>query len=367
MGEWTHWIVGTIDGRRIKQMQLSGWDWETRLNGAGSGKCTIPWSATDYDEFTPSIWDELLTPWLRTIVHCYDDVPQYAGILKKEIVDEDAGTSTLETVELRELFGKRYLRGAGTWDPKGKHKFLAKSIRGVLRELLVVVTGGGITGDTSGNSPWGLPVVLPAAMSGTHDREFEHNRFDVADDLIEDLTREDGGPDLYLKPEWGPTGALQYQALIGDPMITGNKIEIDTGAEEKPTSSRGRTINGADMLTGVFTIGEGMDEDLIVEWATPDEIGDANYRMPAMDTAIDYRTEKKRSRLKGLAKGRLRALQRPTVTRSYTLVGYAGQARPGTRLRVRQAATRRFPAEIVDLYVIAAHGDTGHDVRVEVQ
>ena len=300
---WSHVICDTFTGIRLQTVFPAEGAWKTSITAIGDGSNTFRLrdEETKLDRAT---WRNLATPWARTLVTCWADVPVYAGLLNRREYDQRTGVLVLKSVELRQVLGIRMPFTVPEYDPNGVRAVVAKSLRGIMRQILDWGTNRGTGTD------WTLPVVLPADQGGAESRSWQMYNFETVEQMLSQIEGAEGGPDLHLRPRWGATGALEWEARIGAPTLGGPTFEWDMTADEIGLTSFAVVEDASMQLTGVFSLGSGSEADMRVGQSP--FTGVAGTRIPNLDATRSFKTIADKPQLDQRALSELRAFREPS-------------------------------------------------------
>lgn len=350
-------IVDTRTGYPvIERLTPKAGTWKTIMNSFGTGSATF--SLRDAENaHTPAQWRDAVRQWDRTIVISYDDVAKYAGIIHGRVTwDRDAGELTLPSSEVRVLAAKRFAAMLVTYTKTGKFAPAGKSLRG----LVTAVLREGFY-KTPGDN-WTLPFVIPADEAGSQSREWKMPKFDSIDDMLVELTNTDGGPDLVLDPRWNANGHLQWHALVGSPRVAGEQHDWDLGAALTPVTGYKEHEDGSKMLSGVFALGAGSEEDTLV--GRSPLTGISGPPIPDMDGTMSFTSIESEAELNALATGMIRAFRSPTVTHEFGLILGEPDSpvdmatmRPGARTKLSLPSDEFIVGGFRNGYVTSLGGD----------
>jgi len=357
---WSHWICDTISGARLLEVKPRSSRWRTSISGVGSGRhsFTLRDRAT---VISGSVWRDIATPWARTVVVCWDDVPQYAGLIRGNSYDQGSGVLTLETVELRAVFEMRMPFGVPDYDPNGVRSVTGKSLRGIARQ---VIRWG--TFNTSPFDDWYLPVILPGDESGSESRSWQMYNFETVEQMLRQVQDTKNGPDIHLQPRWGTGGALEWAARIGTPRLTGTTFEWDTTAERSGLSGLTVGADASKQLTGVFALGAGSEADMKVG-QSPFE-GVPGTHIPNLDKTRSFKTIPEKGQLDKRALAELEAFREPSQMVEFG-VGASGvlpALLPGSVLRAWVEDDEWIPDGWISGYTVGISGDLTDALKVEV-
>lgn len=296
-----------IDGLKPK----SG-PWGTILNSIGASDGMV-FALRDVENVhAPSLWRDATRQWHRTLVVSFGGVAVYAGVIDGRVSwDRDAGELTVPSSEVRVLAAKRFAAMLGTYSKSGKFAPSGKSLRG----LVTAVLREGYFKQVGDN--WTLPFVIPADEAGSQSREWWMHKFDSIDDMLVELTDTDGGPDVALDPRWNANGHLQWHAIVGTPRVPGVMHDWNLAAEQTPVAGYREHSDGARMLTGVFALGAGSEQDTLVGLSPL--TGGWDPPMPDMDGILSATSIEDQAQLTAIATGAVKAVRQPAVSHEFGL------------------------------------------------
>ncbi|MET0716416.1 MAG: hypothetical protein ABWY57_16035 [Mycetocola sp.] len=299
---WSVAIHDTQSGEFLSLVQPSGGAW-----GRGdvtSRQHTFPLRA---DGLTRSVRRDLFRPWDRVLVQRWTSAdgtvtPVYAGLIDgTPTYDRATGLLTVSHIDLRSLTARRMLFGVGSYAPTGTTVCTNLSLRGIARRVIYL----GFVYEYS--SAWPVPVNLPAEEAGSVSRTYYHYEFQTVDQILSDIEKENGGPDVEFQPKYSSDYTLSWDVLIGTPYLTGPTFETNLASQSTPT---GVTVaeNAQKSATGIFTIGKGEEQDMRVGSFALD-VSEGLSR----DYAVSHKDVDNQTRLNSLAQADLGAVASPTV------------------------------------------------------
>lgn len=377
---WSYWICETITGERVLQVQVTKPRWSRRMNlDFGQGQVTIPVRSQEYGNFTPELFDDMLEPWSRSIVGCWDDVPVWSGGIVSPTWRPRSGEVVVPHYEVQKLLGKRLFFGAGFYSKTRFEEFASLSRQGMLIAVAKHLAGGGYGAPVAGLYPWRLPIHFPAAGAGDWSRRTYQYEFDKPWEWLRQIVEEEGGPDFVFEPGFG-TGTdgvvgSQWVMHVASPRLERSVHEWDVNAPTSPLIGPELKFDAEEMYTGAFLTGEGSGKDMIVGMATPPEGG---RRTPAMDVRIPGgkkvdSVQQANAIAAGYLKPRLRPVKKwkVAVKAATVLAGMHGGpndgVRPGSRVRLRTSDDLLLGSSVSEHYVTGMSGDGSDNVTLELQ
>lgn len=363
---WNYWIVDTRTGVRQLQVHPSASSFSRVLNGEGSGSHSFQLGER---VLSRSVWRGLVTPWSRTLVVSWCETAVFAGVVVDASYDRDLMVLNVATADVRRIFSYRFPFGATSYylgDAVTPGKLVCTNLS--LRSIVSRVMSAGLTGPFP---IYSLPITLPTSSeAGTHSRTFYNYNFRTVDDLLEELQNTDGGPDIDFEPSW-VSNALVWTMRTGTPaapQLSGNTFEWNMSSASPGLTGVRQTVSGAKQASGVFTIGEGSEEDMRVVGA-----GLATAApFPALDVTQSFKSgDLGDDALFAQSKAMLDLLKRSTVQWE---MGALASGYPGAdRLRLGSTLRVNFQDDpwIDDGYsvtrLIGFSGDMSERVRFDVQ
>lgn len=361
---WSYWIVDTRTGVKQLPLQPASGSWGRQLNGDKQGRHTFNLSTS---KLTRAQWRALTVPLARTLVVSWAGVAWYAGMITARPFDMDSSTLTLEHADIRSIFADRYPFGAGSY-AGGTLVCTNRSWRAIVAR--VVQRGldgpGGI---------YSLPIVLPSTSEAEnpHSKTYHNYNFTTVYDALADLQKTEGGPDTDFEPRWNANGDLEWLLRVGSPTapaLTGGVVEFNMTAAQKALTGVTVGENSAKQVTGVFGIGQGSEEDMIVgSVGNPEEAA----TIPARDITESHKTAETEAAAAQFAAASIAVLQHPTNQWDFTIVlgelngTQVAALRLGATLRLYYKGHMWIEDGWHDLRLVGFTGDMTDRIKVEVQ
>lgn len=357
---WTFWIVDTLTGDKLARFAPTAGRFRTVMNGVGDGEHSILLRSSDWP-YSRAQNRDLTTPWARTLVQCWNDVPKYSGLITKRAWNEASGVLRIESEELRTIFTRRLAFTIGLYDG-GTLTVTGKSLRGLIRAIVMAAAYRPPVGD-----PWHLPIAYPADEGGSESRTWYNYNFPVADEMLDEVQNINGGPDIYFKPRWSGSDKHEWELQIGTPSIAGPTLDWHVKAAEAPALDVGVVEDGTKQLTGVFSIGKGSEADM-----RHGEAGHlAGTTIPYLDTTRSYKEVDDVARLNAHAMGELVAYREVTTQYSFDTLASGtpslDQLSPGARPRLWFDESEFVDDGWKNLYLLGMSGDLTEKISLEVQ
>jgi hypothetical protein len=306
---WSTVICDTITGRQLATVEPLSGSWERKMNGIGTGSHTFVTSSIGAGATIGArraSRRELLTPWGRTLVQCWDGVPRYAGLLLDPVLERDKGTVTVGHTEVRELWKHRTTFGTNGYSGNiedGKLPILNQSLAAIAGWLIHVSLEGP-------GANWSLPFVLPdRSAAGTDSRTWYDYNLPFIDSELTEIQDSEGGPDIDLVPRWSATGTLEWVIRVG--ALSGAALEWNLSAPEPALTGVKSTLDGSKQSNVLYATGDGQEVDLLVRSARA-----ASATIPALERIESYSQLEDLKALQGHANEDLATFRAPTTQHS---------------------------------------------------
>lgn len=357
---WTYFIHDTLTGARRQQVYATEASFSALVSDTGSGSHTFQ---AREGGLRPDDWRSLTYPWANTIVQCWDDVPIYAGLVQTSKLNRASGNFTVTSRELRLILNRRFpFRVGGERVAADGLVLTNRSLRG----LIVDIVRSGVN-KVNGNDGWNLPVTLPAAEAGSEAATFWNYDFVTVENAIAEIEGRDGGPDVVFQPRI-TDGRLDWELRVGAPRLAGETFPYPMGVPEPFLFDVEDTVDGTEMLTGVFAIGKGSEADM--------RVGEAGLEgviasTPYLDSSRSFKELEDIGQLVSHGRGELRAHAAPT--HQWELKTLAGQYPGADRLRLGSVIRMRYsgdwwePDSDLDQYLIGIRGDHTDRLTLDTQ
>lgn len=258
----TTFIIGNmVDGRRIQTLRVLSGSWVDTLNSAGS--ITAKVSLRDPLNRGLGLRDAA-TPGKTFLAAVEGNIVLQAGPIWTHSYDRDAQTLEMSATGMWGYFDHRVvlpvLAGRLPTDPTTDTVYTT-SYQGMVRNLVAqaqLATGGNV------------PVILPAAITGTFTRTYRGSDLGMVGGRISELTQILMGPDVRFVAQFTPDKlGIQWTLLIGTPTqpllfspldvffrptaartsITALQVKVDGGQLASATYATGGRSNGTAIST----------------------------------------------------------------------------------------------------------------------
>lgn len=364
---WDYAIYDTQTGVRQSPVFPSASAWGRVMNIIGSERQTTFELADTVNAKLP--YKSLVTPWSRTFVTLYNGAVRDAQIITDYDLDRDTKRLTINHSPFRQILTKRFPFGVPSyWANESAHDpgvFTATALeyRSIISQALTL----GVTGPFS-SAP--LPIVVPPIVAGTHGLTLGNWNFQTVDKLITDQQTASGGPDVDFEPRLNGSGNLEYLVRTGTdavPALTDVMYEFHMNVAQPALVRVRKRVDGHGQVTGVFTIGEGSERDMLVAG-----IGlGAAAAIPALDVTQRAKSIGDQPFLASQSASAL-ALNR-YVTSQWSMQFVADPIRDLSMMRIGSILRLHFgtdfwePSGFQDLRVIGLEGDMTNIITPSLQ
>lgn len=337
------------------EMPSSG-SYGSRLNGFESGQHTFQLGSSDLSR---ADWRELTDPWRRTLDVDWDGQPVFSGLTMGYDWDRNSGALSVASAEVRTILARRHLFGIGGY-AAGTRVLNSRSLRGLVLQLVYLATQGNYS------SVWDLPFYFPTFDEvGPHNRTYWNYLFEDAEQAISEAQDTEGGPDVYFKRiKTGNT--RKWEVQVGAPRLAGPMREFMLTGDEPNAFNVKETGDGTQMVTGVFAIGSGSEQDILHgEAATVAVPG--GY--PSLDVTRQFSNIDNVPQLDAMARSERDAFKAPTAQLSFdTLAGeFFPGGQPGSSVWAWSDGDLFIPDGWQQKYCIGVRGDMSEIISLDVQ
>lgn len=339
-------------GDLIRRVYPSDHSWSTSL--LGDGESTAKFKTDDEDRPLSSPASSF-RPNARGLAVLWGDTVAYAGKIESWTFDRDAQSLSVKSVELYGETLWRLTYGVNQYE-NGTLSISNRSASGAVRAILSRMM--------QWSTEWALPIDLPADGGGAFTATWEFWRKLRISDLLQQVAEE--GYEIYLRPY--KTGSrIRFETLVA-PKIVRGRTYFMLQAAELPIDQVTYKVDGANEVTGVQGLGDGMEQDQKVAWAGSTTGQDIIIR----DTKKAY-PDLVGDRLQAATTAGLLEDQDPTVQWSVGRFLVSDDwspvhALPGRGWGIYSKGDVVIPDGTHELRVIAASGNIASDaIKVEVQ
>jgi len=276
-------VVNSMSGASILPVEAAAAPANRRL--VGSGDCAFVFKLADLYERLGGTFaqakaiarDQLFKPRARAImIHDGGSNVLYSGfIMKRGIVDDEAGTLTLNTNEFRIASSWRMTAGVNQVR-NGNLKATGKSPSAALRLILQRMMNG--------DAAWQFPLDLSVLADGPGNIDVDANWYDTLqiEDLLQSL--EERGYEIDFNPERTSSGALRIVPRIAPVIQTTAITDFSVGAAKSAITNLKVDEDATQIFTGVLGAGGGSGSD--TPFAFAGNSGSTGY--PIADVRRDF-------------------------------------------------------------------------------
>lgn len=263
---WTYWICDTLTGVKQALVLPAAFTAQRRLGDQGQGSATFKVGTLGplgRDQFPPD-WNALTRVWARSIVPCWNGVPQYMGIITDTDYDKDTQTYTVTHSDFWTLLGYRSTLGE---DGYSTINYRDNYVNFALYSILKMVFRLTFEGPTAGyamNVAWDHIIPTTAPHDGIDSRQYNDYNLPKMLDTLHELMTAAGGPEVSFQPSWDGSGNLLLTMRIGDvatPKLTGPRLEWHFDVPQPALFKVRRQVKGSQMATNVVATGAGSELD----------------------------------------------------------------------------------------------------------
>lgn len=350
---WVVWSVDTATGAREGILSVRDGTWARCLNASGSGQASFV--VGDSASFgMPGAY--LTEPVSRTLVFEWNGTPIYAGIIWTRVYDRDSSTVTLTYADPWSILGKRLVAAyssAGMEDTQ--ITYLNLSLETQVKRAIQAATAGAM---------FGLPIVLPADVSGVHSRTYYGYHMPRWKDVVDDLMNVQYGPDVDFLPRWGSSGAFEWVLAAGVP--TPGLLVFSVTAEQSQVTGLTVTEDANNVANHVIASGEGTEVDMLTKSAIH---GASPY--PALVKTVSFSQEKDGTILQAHADAELDLFKQPTEQWAFSIMAGGdhdvASLRPGVGVRAYVQGDPWLADGMRNLRLIGFSGSLSPSVKLDFQ
>lgn len=307
---WSVWVVNNHNGVRRFRPPVKDFSWARSMNGGSSGNSSLQLT----DELTSKLqYKDLSEPLRRVWVACWsdarhDEYPVFAGTVQDREYDRDSGVLSMPLQDVWKALQGRLVRDrAASNIVTAKLTYSNLALETLARYAIEAGMG-------TPSNDWLLPFTFPTAKSGSHARTWQGFDFETVSDVLDELMKTAGGPDIDFRPFWGaPTSdpQLYYGARLG--VLTGSTWSYNLSAPDCALTRVKYLESGADVVTHEIATGDGSEKNLRLAHGRTDGLGYGVERVTA------YSSVKKVSELQGLADSARASLSTTTAQWSFSI------------------------------------------------
>lgn len=372
---WRHYIADFLTGEQkldVTRQVLAGNTWAVRMNSYGDANATLRLAGSGYTMAeSQTTFGGALEPWSNRLISVWKDADGESVMHDGIILDEDSDPFTddvsLDTSEARTLFARRFLFRIGaymTFKSKFENITFRRAAYEAFRQVFLV----------DGVGRHSLPLVdgwMPAGIAtetGTYTAEWFHHHLQTLNEILNDLTEADNGPDFDMRTE-RVGSSFRYRPRFGNPRLASVQRELDlTTKQHHGIRVRERTI-GRDQLTGVAGSGEGSGEKLMVSQSALE--GGESFSGPFLDTTSQFPDVHEKSLLDAKTRGLRIAHSAPSKVLELTVRAGGSLSfhdlEPGMQLKVILPANMRYPRREYVRTLTGYSGDSSHEIKTTLE
>jgi hypothetical protein len=273
-GEWSYAIHDTISGDFVCNLQPSANRMKRKLNGIGDGESTIPPQFANRAAFR-----EATTPWDRTIVKFRNERVYDAQLITKRRWDYTDRVLKVNHLSVRAIMARRHTWGTNSYSGNLFTDFALDVEDRRQDELPAWIVWSAIEGPTAN---FGLPIYIPQGRityallnslpkGGGHSRSWEDFKAYMADDLLDEVASDEGGPFIDFQAAM-VNDRLRWNLRSG--LLVGNEpFNWVLDAEEPSLFDVSVTEDGSKKANISHIIGEGSEHDMLVRTASAQPTG----------------------------------------------------------------------------------------------
>lgn len=247
---------------------------EDALDGAGSGRATIPIDAVPRELNLRAVTGK----WRHFLAIARCDHVVWAGPIVTRKPDSN-GALEIGASGLAAVFEHRVLARFGPWeftDPRADVILTGRSLRSIAVEIVRAVLA----------RPHGeLPIVFPDLdPAGDEERRYFGHELAMAGQRLQQLSKEEHGPEVQFTPRFRAGGlGVEWVMRVGDPYLRqdGAAWHFDHSAG---LVSWNWDDDGQNQASSVFVPGDGTERGRLIGHAQDDRLLDAGW--PALDTVV---------------------------------------------------------------------------------
>jgi hypothetical protein len=293
---WSVWSVNTVTGVKQNKLPVSSFPWGTALNSGKSGSATVLLNDATVKDLDVRA---LTTPIARTLVLCWDETPQYAGIIWDRVYDRAGGTLTIRHSDLWSILDKRHV--TATFDQNvatnAPLTYASVTMATLVRRVMEAGTARGA-----------LPLTFAGVAAGSESRTYYGYHLKTVKAALEELMNGAGGPDLDFRPRWHPTtGNFDWLVTTATTPGGSDHSEFHLGAGN--TAAFGIKIreDASALMNSVLAVGEGSEKNMLARAAT-----DGASPYPLVEGLSQGKQQPDLDLLQAQANGDLATFKKPT-------------------------------------------------------
>ena len=371
-------LCDTKTGRNvINEVPMINPTWGLRLNAPGPVSIGIPMASKEAKKMDIR---NATTGIMRSLGISYDNEVLECGPIWGVDYDEENEVLNLQASGLWSALSARKIIRGDQLERPGRDIIAGPpmtigptSIGGVMRELVRAgIEDNPYAAGTAGH----LNIVLPPVETGTHTRNFNAYELRWLGETLQQLTENNGGPDLRFRPRYSPTEQtrvewLMEQGTVDNPLLKqqGPPWRFDGTTDRSPVVGFGGGIDYRKVAARAWRPGSGQEKDMRLGVATDTTMVDLG--MPWTETDAADKQEESDQVLDSRADYDLAALKKPSATISVTVRADGnprlGRYWPGDYAQVVIPENHPiFPAGPAACRIMAIDGDDSPNVKLSL-
>lgn len=306
---WSFAVYDTISGVRQGPMVPTSNSMKRLLNSTGSGTTKVPITGP----MTKAQWWEFTQPWARTIAKFRNGQVTHAQLITKREWSESDQSIILTHIDIRGLFARRTTFGTNGYSGDLSINNNLPLINRALAQMIAFL----VWASTEGPTPnYDLPIYIAEGKitnalvhslptGGGHDRTWWDYQVVFVDDAIEEISSDDGGPDVYFEPRISADGNLEYLLRSGN--LTLPPVDWPMSTEDPGLTDVKWVEDATEQANVVYSVGKGSEQLMRVATAH------VNPGIPALERAESYKEIEDMGVLQSHANANLTMYNQPTI------------------------------------------------------
>lgn len=269
---WNIWVVNTVNGVRRQQIPVSAFPWERVLGSAGRGSATIQLN----DALVSNLgYMDLTAPVKRTWVLSWDKKAVYAGHVWVRDYDRDAATMVVTLGDVWSMLAGRLALDRGAANiATSKLAWSGLSLATIAKKIVQ-------SGMTLPSNDWQLPIVYDPDVAGGASKTYYGYEFPRVTDVLDELMKADGGPDIDFVPQWTDEAVPRLQWVMRAGNLTAGTWEWNITAPKSDATGVRWKEDASKVATSVIGRGEGSEIKVMHSRRQVDSLGYAVERVEA--------------------------------------------------------------------------------------
>ncbi len=354
-----------LTGRRIQRVPALSGSWSEVLNGAGSVSCTVtlrdpdvaaldlPNTATEGKAYLAAVDGDLVLQAGPIWAHRYSDDDRL----------------TLNAGGAWSYFDHRVILPYPTTDPTdpASDTNIVSSLQGIARAW-VAQDQGWPNAD--------VPVILPAAIPGTNERNEAGANLASVGQRLSQITQVEGGPDIQFAPRFQSDRlGVEWVMRIGTPeqplLFSPQEVTFDVSAAQSSVSNLQISTSGVGIASTVYASGgRSADRVLIAVAENPGLLDQGFPALVRVDSSFSTVSEQStmQAHADGLAELSARRLVGMSFEHDLSSRPFIESFGVGDFVRVKFRGHAYMGTQVLRMRVTGRSGDAvGEKVRVDLQ